>query len=83
MRSIRRPLTVKRRSKWLTEGIPGLKEVKPENNQEIGVVKQFDVGQRVWKGDSKYDGKGFAPVFPPTWTGSLLFIQFGATTCTS
>lgn len=30
---------------------------------------RFQLGDKVWKRDSKYDGKGFVPVFAPRWTG--------------
>lgn len=34
------------------------------------MVPQFRVGQKVWKREPKYDGKGsFVPVFAPRWTG--------------
>ena len=60
-----------RRIKWLMEGIPGLRQIK-EPGEEVSKVWTFELGQRVWKRESKYDGKGFAPVFAPRWTGPFV-----------
>ena len=57
--------------KFLTEGIPGLRELKTEK-VSVGAFKEYELGQRVWKRESKYDGKGFAPVFAPRWTGPFV-----------
>lgn len=62
---------VSRRIRWLTEGIPSLRELKAENG-DIGQFKGFELGQRVWKRESKYDGKGYAPVFAPRRTGPFV-----------
>ena len=48
----------------MTEGIPGPIELKVDNGV-VGAYKEFELGQRVWKRESKYDGKGFAPIFAP------------------
>ncbi|KAF8456190.1 hypothetical protein BGX38DRAFT_1163122 [Terfezia claveryi] len=62
---------VSRKIRWLTEGIPGLRELKTKE-MDISSFKQYELGQRVWKRESKYDGKGFAPVFAPRWTGPFV-----------
>lgn len=51
--------------------IPGLREIK----EPKGVDKsppQFEMGQKVWKRESKYDSKGFTPVFAPRWIGPFI-----------
>ena len=60
-----------RRIRWLTDGIPGLRELGAGNG-DTGEFKSFEQGQRVWKRESKYDGKGYAPVFAPCWTGPFV-----------
>ncbi|RPB26458.1 hypothetical protein L211DRAFT_835305 [Terfezia boudieri ATCC MYA-4762] len=62
---------VGRRIKWLRDGIPGLREIK-EDKAASGAFRQYELGQRVWKRESKYDGKGFALVFAPRWTGPFV-----------
>ena len=59
------------RLKYVCEGIPGLGEVK-EQKGENRSVQEFVLGEKVWKRESKYDGKGFTPVFAPSWTGSFI-----------
>ncbi|KAF8451659.1 hypothetical protein BGX38DRAFT_1259471 [Terfezia claveryi] len=34
-----------------------------------GEIEEFELGQKVWKRESRYDAKGFVPVFAPRWTG--------------
>jgi len=63
--------SISRRIRWLTEGIPGLRELKVDN--VVGAYKELELGQRVWKRESKYDGKGFASVFAPRWTWSFRY----------
>lgn len=64
-------MLIARRINWLTEGIPGLRELKAKA-VDIGLLKEFELGQRVWKRESKYDRKGFAPVFAPRRTGPFV-----------
>ena len=42
---------------------------KAENDREMGASKQFELGQRVWKRKSQYEGKRFAAVFAPRSAG--------------
>ena len=67
-----------RRIRWLTDGIPGLRNISDSVvSEEVGKFRKFELGQRVWKRESKYDGKGFAPIFPPRWTGPFVGHSLG------
>lgn len=59
------------RLSFLCDGIPGLREVR-EVKRIPRDMKKYVVGQKVWKRESKFDGKGFAPVFAPRWTGPFV-----------
>jgi len=34
--------------------------------------RKYELGEKVWKRESKYDTKGFTPVFAPRWTGPFV-----------
>ena len=67
-------LVISRRIRWLTHGILALREFKAENGG-IGLFEDCELGQREWKRESKYDGKGFAPVFAPRGDLSICKIE--------
>lgn len=60
------------RLNFLCDGIPGLREVRDEKHIGRGNWVEYAVGQKVWKRESKFDGKGFTPVFAPRWTGPFV-----------
>ncbi|KAF8428391.1 hypothetical protein BGX38DRAFT_1299370 [Terfezia claveryi] len=55
---------------YLYDTIPGLREVKEAKNSKMNI--QFQLGDKVWKRESKYDAKGFTLVFAPHWTGPFV-----------
>lgn len=59
------------RLKFLCNGIPGLRE-KREEKHLSKVVKEYVQGDKVWLRESKFDGKGYAPIFAPQWTGPFV-----------
>ena len=61
---------ITKRLQWITDAIPGLKEL--QTPQQPSSVPKFYLGQKVWKRESKYDGKGFVPVFAPRLTSPFV-----------
>ena len=60
---------VEKRLQWVTKRIEGLQELR-RGRRDSTQVQRFQLGQKVWKREPKYDGKGkFVPVFAPRWTG--------------
>ena len=59
---------VLQRLKWVIDAVPGLHELQAPRSTPAP-PNAFQLGQKVWKRESKYDGKGFVPVFAPRWTG--------------
>lgn len=62
---------ISNRLSWMCDVIPGMRQIKEEKN----VVKEhisFALGQKVWLRESKFDEKGFAPVFAPRWSGPFV-----------
>ena len=57
----------------MCSGVPSLREFigKKSEGPARDVVK-YKMGDSVWKRESKYDGKGFAPVFAPRWSGPFI-----------
>jgi len=55
-------MLVTKRLQYLYDTITGLREVKEPKRVEKEHI-QFDLGQNVWKRESKYHSKGFTPVF--------------------
>ena len=62
---------IAKRLRWITERIEGLKELHyGRRDSSSKYDSQFQLGQKVWKREPKFDGKGkFVPVFAPRWTG--------------
>ena len=64
---------VLKRVRWVVDAIPGLRELQgPTNNSPPPEFSRYQLGQRVWKRESRYDAKGFVPVFAPRWTGPFV-----------
>ncbi|KAF8456151.1 hypothetical protein BGX38DRAFT_1139896 [Terfezia claveryi] len=61
---------VTKRLQHLYDAIPCLREVKEAKGPKAHV--QYQLGDKVWKRESKYDTKGFTPVFAPRWTGPFV-----------
>ena len=62
---------VLKRLQWVVDTVPGLRELK-HPPKSVVLPYTFQLGQKVWKRESKYDGKGFVPVFAPRWTGPFV-----------
>ena len=62
---------IAKRLRWVTERIDGLKELRyGRRDSSDKCDARFQLGQKVWKREPKFDGKGkFVPVFAPRWTG--------------
>ena len=55
--------------RWVTELIEGLQELR-FGRRDSTCAAQFQLGQKVWKREPRYDGKGpFVPIFASRWTG--------------
>lgn len=70
-------VTVLNRFKFLTDAIPTLRRLPPPPDSAVPINPPKDVyqvGDRVWVRDSKYDN-GFAPVFAPRWKGPYVVKQ--------
>ena len=65
------PKLVAMRLQYVFEGIPGLREIKEKKGEDTK-IQDFALGEKVWKRESKFDGKGFTPVFAPRWTGPFI-----------
>ena len=65
---------IARRLHWITDRIDGLQELcHGRRDSSSKYEAQFQLGQKVWKREPKYDGKGkFVPVFAPRWTGPFV-----------
>lgn len=62
---------VLQRLQWVVDAVPGLRELQgPAASPQLPYT--YQLGQKVWKRESKYDGKGFVPVFAPRWTGPFV-----------
>lgn len=59
--------TIFQRIKFLTDIVPTLRAQPPPKDVTTGKVV-YEMGDRVWVRDSKYD-VGFPPVFAPHWKG--------------
>ena len=62
---------IAKRLTWITDRIDGLRELRYGRRDSTCTV-QFELGQKVWKREPKYNGKGFVPVFAPRWTGPYI-----------
>ena len=60
-----------KRLQWVSDTVPGLRALQAPA-AEVTTPPRFQLGQKVWKRESKYDGKGFVPVFAPRWTGPFV-----------
>lgn len=65
---------IAKRLQWVVDAIPGLQELqnRGRTGKDPDTNPKFSLGQKVWKRESKYDGKGFVPVFAPRWTGPFI-----------
>ena len=64
---------VLKRVHWVVDAIPGLRELQvPDDDGPPPVFPRYQLGQQVWKRESRYDTKGFVPVFAPRWTGPFV-----------
>jgi len=62
---------VAKRLRYLYDAILGLREVKEQKAVDRG-YRKYELGEKVWKRESKYDAKGYTPVFAPRWTGPFV-----------
>ena len=62
---------IAKRLRWITERIEGLQELRYGRRDSVCTAR-FELGQKVWKREPKFDGKGFVPVFAPRWTGPYI-----------
>ena len=63
---------VEKRLQWVTEHIEGLQELR-RGRRDSSRVQRFQLGQKVWKREPKYNSKGrFIPGFAPRWTGPYI-----------
>lgn len=62
---------IAKRLTWITERVEGLHDLyRGRRDSASKFVSPFRLGQKVWKREPKYDGKGkLVPVFAPRWTG--------------
>ena len=57
----------------VADGIPRLRELQvPAYDIPPLEFSLYQLGQQVWKPESRYEAIGFVPVFAPRWTGSFL-----------
>jgi len=50
--------------RYIYDTIPGLKEVKEQKAVDRG-YRTYELGEKIWKRESKYNAKSFTPIFAP------------------
>ena len=64
---------IAKRMGWVMEAVLVLTEIQSGGDTAAAAIAtKFQLGQWVWKHESKYDGNSFVPVFAPRWMGPFM-----------